>query len=59
MRRKAGYFRVTDGNSLLVVKAKTAGGAVSKFAKRFRKRLTTDHETGGWKGISVSFDGYK
>lgn len=33
--------------------AKTPGGAVAQFARQYHLSLRADHETGGWKGVSV------
>jgi hypothetical protein len=55
VRRKKFFWRVTKSGLLgetITIIAKTAGGAVAALRKRGHQ-TPTDHETKGWKGVSV------
>jgi hypothetical protein len=41
----------------IVVRARTRGHAVKQFRRDRMVTLQTDHETGGWKGVSAEVMG--
>ena len=46
-------YQIDNGHQHGRYEARTPANAVAQFRRRFGLTLQTDHETGGWKGVSV------
>jgi hypothetical protein len=53
MRKPEYIFTVAGFGHRSQFIAKTVGGAVSMFRRKWNLTLHTDRDTGGWKGIST------